>query len=51
MGKLMEGHRSLSSPAVSFYACAAPSREAFSPRVFITALWNLPEVEPQLSGN
>lgn len=48
MGKLMEGHRSLSSPAVSFYACVVPDCEAFSPGVFITALWNLPEAGPQL---
>lgn len=48
MGKFMEGHRSFSSPAVSFYACAVPGCEASSPRVFITALWNRPEAEQLL---
>lgn len=48
MGKSMDCHRSLSSPAVSFHACAVPACEAFSPWVFITALWNLPEAEQLL---
>lgn len=48
MNKFMEGHSSLSSSAESFYECAAPACEAFTPWVFITTLWNQPEAEQVL---